>query len=69
MEKIMSKTTMHNSKASLEVRELKDELSGEQLEKVSGGKASFKVSGEGEASYHDFNFTHLLDAATPKLPG
>jgi type VI protein secretion system component Hcp len=67
MEKIMSKTTMHNSKASLEVRELKDELSGEQLEKVSGGKASFKVSGEGAASYHDLNFTHLLDAATPKL--
>jgi type VI protein secretion system component Hcp len=66
MEKIMSKTTMHNSKASLEVRELKDELSGEQLEKVSGGEASFKVSG-GEASFHDFNFTHLLDAASPKL--
>jgi hypothetical protein len=40
----MSKTTMHNSKASFEVRELKDELSGEQLQKVSGGKQELHLS-------------------------
>jgi len=37
MEKIMSKTTMQNSKASLEVSDLKDGLSDEKLKKVSGG--------------------------------
>ena len=53
----MSKTTMQNSKASLEVRELKGELSEEQLQKVYGGKASF----------HDLNFVHKLDKASPVL--
>ncbi len=48
---------MQNSKASLEVRELKDELSEEQLQKVYGGKASF----------HDLNFVHKLDKASPVL--
>ena len=33
----MSKTTMHNSEASLEVRDLRDGLSDEKLKKVSGG--------------------------------
>ena len=55
MEKIMSKTTMQNSKARL--RELKEELSEEQLQKVYGGKASF----------HDLNFVHKLDKASPVL--
>ena len=55
MEQIMSKTTMQNSKASL--RELKEELSEEQLQKVYGGKASF----------HDLNFVHKLDKASPVL--
>jgi hypothetical protein len=35
MEKIM--TTTHNSEASLEVRELKDELRDDELDAVSGG--------------------------------
>ena len=60
----MSKTTMHNSKASFEVRELKDELSGEQLQKVSGGNPS--GPGESSASFHDFNFTHHYDKASPR---
>ena len=46
-------TPMHNSKASIEVRELKDEL----LQTVFGGKASF----------NDFNFTHHVDKASPVL--
>jgi len=46
-------TTTHNSEASPEVRELKDEA----LENVFGGKASF----------HDFNFTHHVDKASPVL--
>jgi bacteriocin-like protein len=33
----MSKTTMHNSEASLEFRDLRDGLSDEELKKVSGG--------------------------------
>jgi len=33
----MNETTMNNFKASLEVRELKDELSEKELKKVSGG--------------------------------
>jgi hypothetical protein len=37
MEKTMSKTTMHNSEASLEFRDLRDGLSDEELKKVSGG--------------------------------
>jgi type VI protein secretion system component Hcp len=49
-------TTMHNSEASLEVRELKHELS-EELKNVFGGKATF----------HDLSFTHLLDKASPVL--
>ena len=53
MEKIMSKTTMQNSKARL--RELKEELSEEQLQKPYGGKASF----------HDLNFVH--DKTSPVL--
>jgi hypothetical protein len=40
MEKIMSKTTMHNSKASLKVRELKDE----ELNGVVGGMDSARMS-------------------------
>ena len=55
MEKIM--TPMHNSKASIEVRELKDELREEELQTVFGGKASF----------NDFNFTHHVDKASPVL--
>ena len=35
----MRKNTVHNSKASLGVRELKDELSEEQLQTVFGGRA------------------------------
>jgi hypothetical protein len=54
MEKVM--TTMHNSD-SLEVRELKDELSEKELKNVFGGKASF----------NDFNFTHHVDKASPVL--
>jgi type VI protein secretion system component Hcp len=54
MEKVM--TTMHNSD-SLEVRELKDELSEKELKNVFGGKASF----------NDFNFTHQVDKASPVL--
>ena len=46
MEKIMSKTTMHNSKASLKVQELKDE----ELNGVVGGidscRMTIKVSPE-----------------------
>jgi hypothetical protein len=57
MEKITSKTTMQNSKASLKVRELKEGLSEEQLQNVYGGKASF----------HDLNFMHKLDKASPVL--
>jgi type VI protein secretion system component Hcp len=55
MEKIM--TTMHNSEASLEVHELKNELGEEELKNVFGGKASF----------HDLSFTHRLDKASPVL--
>jgi hypothetical protein len=33
----MSKTTAHNSKASRGVRELRDELSEDELKKVPGG--------------------------------
>jgi len=40
--------TMHNSEASLEVHELKNELGEEELKNVFGGKASF----------HDLSFTH-----------
>ena len=50
-------TTTHNSEASLEVRELKDELSEKELKNVFGGKASF----------NDFNFTHHVDKAWPVL--
>jgi hypothetical protein len=39
METTMSKNTVHNSKASLGVHELKDELSEEQLQTVFGGRA------------------------------
>jgi len=52
-------TTMHNSEASLEVHELKDELGEEELKNVFGGKASFHV--------HDLSFTHRLDKASPVL--
>ena len=45
--------------------ELKDELSGEQLQKVSGGNPS--GPGESSASFHDFNFTHRYDKASPVL--
>ena len=45
--------------------ELKDELSGEQLQKVSGGNPS--GPGESSASFHDFNFTHRSDKASPVL--
>jgi bacteriocin-like protein len=37
MEKTMSKNWMHNFKPSVEVCELREELSEEELEKVSGG--------------------------------
>ena len=39
------------------LRELKEELSEEQLQKVYGGKASF----------HDLNFVHKQDKASPVL--
>ena len=45
--------------------ELKDELSGEQLQKVSGGNPS--GPGESSACFHDFNFTHRYDKASPVL--
>jgi hypothetical protein len=38
METTMSKNTVHNSKASLGVREPKDELSEEQLQRSSAGE-------------------------------
>jgi type VI protein secretion system component Hcp len=57
MEKTMSKNTMHNSEASLEVHEFKDELSEEELKNVFGGKATF----------HDLSFMHQLDKASPVL--
>ena len=50
-------TTMHNSEASLEVHELKDELSETELKNVFGGKASF----------NDLSLTHRLDKASPLL--
>ena len=53
----MSKTTMHNSEASLEVHELKHELGEEELKNVFGGKASF----------NDLSFVHLTDKASPVL--
>ena len=34
----MSKTTLRNVKASIEVREIKDELNEAELEAVSGGQ-------------------------------
>jgi hypothetical protein len=46
----MSKATMHNSEASSEVHELKDQLSEEKLQKACGG-STFKHS--------DLNFMHL----------
>jgi hypothetical protein len=46
----MSKETMHNSEASLEVRALKDVLSEEELQKVFGGSV---------LNHSDFNFVHL----------
>jgi hypothetical protein len=39
METTMSKNTVHNSKASPEVHELKDQLSEEHLQAVFGGRA------------------------------
>ena len=36
----MNKTTLRNVKASVEVREVKDELSEAKLKTVSGGKAT-----------------------------
>ena len=37
-------TPMHNSKASIEVRELKDELREEELQTVFGGKHPSTIS-------------------------
>ena len=53
----MSKTTMHNSEASLEVRKLKDELSDTELNTVSGGRAMLG----------DIVIVKYLDKASPKL--
>ncbi|MBR1232004.1 type VI secretion system tube protein Hcp [Bradyrhizobium sp. AUGA SZCCT0182] len=36
-------------------------LSAAELENVTGGK------GAGKADFHDFNFTHLYDKASPVL--
>jgi bacteriocin-like protein len=36
------------------------ELSAAELENVTGGKG-------GKADFHDFNFTHLYDKASPVL--
>jgi bacteriocin-like protein len=57
MEKIMSQITPRNFKASVEVRELKDELSEAELKTVSGGKVR-----PGELS-----FGHMYDKASPVL--
>ena len=57
MEKIMSKATMHNSEASFDVRELKDELSEEELKNISGGKANFQ----------DFQVVKKVDKSSPAL--
>jgi hypothetical protein len=38
-------TTMHNSEASLEVRELKDELRDDELDAVSGGLVVISIIG------------------------
>jgi bacteriocin-like protein len=53
----MSKTTLHNVKANVEVRELKDELSEAELKTVSGGKVSVS----------DFSITKYLDRASTTL--
>ena len=50
----MSKTTLRNVKASVEVRELKDELSEAGLKSVSGGKVIMQ----------DFHFVKRIDKAS-----
>jgi hypothetical protein len=51
----MSKTTLCNVKASVEIRELKDELIEAKLKTVSGGE------------HGEFLIVKLLDQASPKL--
>ena len=51
----MSKTTMNNFKATLE--QLKDELSEEELKKVSGGKP-------GKVIHQDLQCQKFLDKAS-----
>jgi len=41
---IMSKETMHNSEANIEVRKLKDELRDDELDVVTGGMLTFSNS-------------------------
>jgi bacteriocin-like protein len=50
----MSKITLRNVKASIEVRELKDELNEAELKTVSGGKISMQ----------DVHFVKHLDKAS-----
>jgi bacteriocin-like protein len=53
----MNKTTLRNVKASVEVRELKDELSEAELKTVSGG----------EVMHADIAIVKLLDKASPYI--
>ena len=53
----MSKTTLRNVKASVEVRELQDELSEVELKTVSGGRVM----------HGDFAIVKYLDKASPKF--
>ena len=53
----MNKTTQRNVKASVEVRELKDELSEAELKMVSGGK--------GRVQHEDLHIVKYFDKASP----
>ncbi len=54
----MSKPTLRNVKAAVEVRELKDELIEDELKTVSGGE---------RAMHGEFVIVKLLDQASPKI--
>ena len=53
----MNKTTLRNVKDSVEVRELKDELSEAELKMVSGGK--------GRVQHEDLHIVKYFDKASP----
>jgi bacteriocin-like protein len=53
----MNKTTLRNVKASVEVREVKDELSEAELKTISGGRVM----------HGDFAIVKYIDKASPKL--